>query len=279
MKKNIIILILFVFGFNSFSQTYTSAMVYLSDTVVIRLHDYVGEIQWQKTYEINNPGSWQNISAANADTLLIIADTTTFYRAKVIAGNCEPFYSDTAMVVIHPIDQALSQVEGGIPEDEYIDINNDGQYDFEIILTRYNSTDYPPSGIVINRFIQPLNDNKFLFEGLEFPYGSPILEYGDIIKKHNNVNATWRNTGISVIFRTGVLTEYNENEGVYVYEWPNNWNISYNLCPECDFYLGFKLISGSTEEIGWMLLDINIENGKISIVESEMTSEDELIIE
>lgn len=177
-----------------------------------------------------------------------------------------------------PYEQALSQVEGGIPEDEYIDINNDGQYDFEIFLTGYHTDDWPPSAIVINRRIQPLNDNKFLFEGLEFPYGSAILEYGDIIKKHNNVNAIWRNAGVTALSRTGTLTEYNENEGVYVYEWQNNWETS---CapPECDFYLGFKLISGGTEEIGWMLLDVNIENGKITIIDSEITSGDELIIE
>ncbi len=101
MKKNILILILFVLAFNSFSQTYTGATVHLDDTVVIRLNDYVGDIQWQKTYEINNPDSWQNISDANADSLLFIADTTTYYRTKVIAGNCEPFYSDTVKVNVY----------------------------------------------------------------------------------------------------------------------------------------------------------------------------------
>ncbi len=279
MIKNIIILTLFVLAVNSFSQTYPHGFVYLDDTAIIRLHDYVGEIQWQKTHEINNPGSWQNISAANADSLLVIADTTTFFRAEVIAGNCEPFYSDTSMVIIHPVDQAISQI--GIPDDKPIDINGDVQYDFEI---KYDlgiiTGDWPPSGINISRFINPLNNNKFLFEGLEPPYGSPYLEHGDTIKNQYNINSTWVSAPAGVLHANIVLIDYNHNEGIYEYEiYENNWHINYGLSSESDFYLGFKLISGGTEKIGWMLLDINTENGEITIIDSEITSEDEIIIE
>ena len=65
------------------------------DSVVLRLHDYVGNIQWQKSY---NKKTWSNVSGATDDTLLFIADTTTYFRAKVTAGNCDPYYSDEIYV-------------------------------------------------------------------------------------------------------------------------------------------------------------------------------------
>ena len=65
------------------------------DSVVIRLNDYIGEIQWQKSL---NMMDWETITNATYDTLLIIPDTSALYRGKVTVNGCNPFYSDTVFL-------------------------------------------------------------------------------------------------------------------------------------------------------------------------------------
>ena len=87
------------------------ANVAKSDSVVIRLQGYVGEIQWQKTHELIGKDDWVNIPNATYDTLVFIADTTTFFRAQVISGHCDPFYSDTTFINVYKQNDKVFIVE------------------------------------------------------------------------------------------------------------------------------------------------------------------------
>ncbi len=69
--------------------------VNINDSVVIRLNDYQGDIQWQKSSDLE---TWENIAQATVDTLLFVANTSTYFRAEVIVRECDPFYSDTTKV-------------------------------------------------------------------------------------------------------------------------------------------------------------------------------------
>lgn len=103
-KTLFIVSILILTGLKSFPQKAflfgADATVPQKDTVIIRLKSYVGDIQWQKTLELNGKDNWENIPDANADTLVFIADTTTYFRAQVIAGHCDPYYSDTTFISV-----------------------------------------------------------------------------------------------------------------------------------------------------------------------------------
>ncbi len=56
----------------------------MSDTVVFRLNDYVGEhVKWQLSHKLED---WADIQGATSDSLLFVADTTTCFRARMIAG-------------------------------------------------------------------------------------------------------------------------------------------------------------------------------------------------
>lgn len=83
------------------------ATVNVSDSVVIRLNDYDGVIQWQKSSDLQ---LWDNIPGATLDTLLFVADTTTYFRAEVIAGDCDPFYSDTTL--LHVVKTGVTDIDG-----------------------------------------------------------------------------------------------------------------------------------------------------------------------
>jgi len=83
------------------------ATVNVNDSVVIRLNDYQGDIQWQKSLDMEN---WENIPDAVNDTLLFVADTTSYFRAEVIAGDCDPFYSDTTKVEVYALNKDVKLV-------------------------------------------------------------------------------------------------------------------------------------------------------------------------
>ncbi len=72
-------------------------VVNVNDSVVLRLNDYVGDIQWQT---FNENDGWENLIGEVYDTLLFVADVSTLFRAEVIAGHCDPFYSDTVYVEV-----------------------------------------------------------------------------------------------------------------------------------------------------------------------------------
>ncbi len=81
------------------AQTVTTlyANVDKGDSTVIRLKNYTGYLQWQ---ESSDSANWIDISDAHSDTFLFIADQTTYFRALVTVGNCEPFISEIAKIIV-----------------------------------------------------------------------------------------------------------------------------------------------------------------------------------
>ena len=108
-------LVALIFALNAFTQkAFCSGheiTVNASDSVVIRLNDYEGTIQWQKSFDNNK---WENISGAIYDTLLFISDATTYFRAEVIVGFCDPFFSDIVKVIVitEQPDQGVIDIDG-----------------------------------------------------------------------------------------------------------------------------------------------------------------------
>jgi hypothetical protein len=78
------------------------------DTVVVRLNDTTGSVQWQ--ISSNNLASWSDIPDANDDSVMIIADVTCHIRAAVTAGICNPTWSDYAnIIVIRPYESLIAE--------------------------------------------------------------------------------------------------------------------------------------------------------------------------
>lgn len=116
----------------------------IDDSVVIRLNDYVGNIQWQKSIDSI---TWIDIENATLDTILIIVDTTTYYRASVTVGSCIPFISDIAKVFV---------LECPFDINNYI-----GTYDFHDVY--YPSEDLASSVTITE---DPDVENGILISGL-----------------------------------------------------------------------------------------------------------------
>ncbi len=109
--NKILALILVLLAQGAFSQGIfyfgPAATVIVNDSVVIRLNDYKGTIQWQKSSDLQ---LWDNIPGATQDSVLFVADTTTYFRAEVIVGFCEPFYSDTTLIQV--VKTGVNDIDG-----------------------------------------------------------------------------------------------------------------------------------------------------------------------
>ena len=96
--------ILLLPGYDIFSQqaffAHPDTTINKSDPVVIRLQEYAGEIQWQRSYDAS---LWKDIPGATADTFVFVADTTTYFRARVVKSHYDPFYSDTTLVIVYEL--------------------------------------------------------------------------------------------------------------------------------------------------------------------------------
>lgn len=102
MKKNIYILILFstqLFTLNLFGQTlYTKTdSISLKSNSIIQLiiPTHRGNVQWEKSLDNKN---WFELKGEKADSLKINSGNEALFRAKITEGNCNPIYSDSALV-------------------------------------------------------------------------------------------------------------------------------------------------------------------------------------
>ncbi len=99
MKKLSIYIILGVLA-SSFSATAQINMVNVpcsGTNVCLVAGAFNGNIQWQNS---NDLLSWSNIPSATTDTFCFPAGSTSYYRAEVINGTCDPIYSDTTLLTV-----------------------------------------------------------------------------------------------------------------------------------------------------------------------------------
>jgi len=94
--RNLYILVLLIpFSIKAQNTSLINTDVFINDTVIICLNDYIGTIQWQQSTDSIN---WTNIDDAKTDSLLFIVEEDNYIRALVTVGNCEPFISSIAKI-------------------------------------------------------------------------------------------------------------------------------------------------------------------------------------
>ena len=95
------VLLVFIFSNTSAQRAYLfgpDITVNKNDSVLIHLDEYVGNIQWERSFDAI---IWNALEGATSDTLHFVADSTSYIRARVTAGDCDPFLSDTTLVVVY----------------------------------------------------------------------------------------------------------------------------------------------------------------------------------
>lgn len=143
-----------------------------------------------------------------------------------------------------------------------IDIDSDKKPDFVLEYFEIGTDDIPSSAGQKTGEIIPIGENLILYDENN---GYLFLKNGDVVKKTTSTNQQWSKYGAGVIYRKRVEQE-----------WDENWTVQSNAIS--NYYLGIKLKNGSSEKIGWIKLEFDTVNGKVYILDSEISSLDELTI-
>jgi hypothetical protein len=73
----------------------------LNDSLVIKINKVRGNVSWQFSKDALN---WIELKDVTGDSMLISKiDSSGFYRAKIVDGNCMPVYSDSINVEAHQL--------------------------------------------------------------------------------------------------------------------------------------------------------------------------------
>jgi Glycine rich protein len=65
--------------------------------VSLTLNTHRGFVQWQSSTD--GGATWTSIVGANSDTTVVTPTDTTWYRAAITEGTCNPVYSDTSYII------------------------------------------------------------------------------------------------------------------------------------------------------------------------------------
>jgi len=138
-----------------------------------------------------------------------------------------------------------------------IDIDEDDIADYKI---RYSELIVEPltlsDGVEgIAGLLQPYGENEILRHREE---GSLFLRKLEEIEENVVEPLKWRNT----FSRTIVSIVTINAEG----EWPNKWDINSNS-EHSTYFFGLKMVSVNVVQLAWVEIDINTNNGSVSIVD------------
>ena len=143
-----------------------------------------------------------------------------------------------------------------------IDVDGDGELDFELDAYEIQTNDVPSSAGVRHLFLKPLESNQLLYKSDE---RNLFLVVGDIIEKEVEEGLEWQANLIELLSKARSFEVYDEF-----------WSIHSDLTE--DFYLGFKLINDTEEKIGWLKLAFDLTTGDIYLIDSYFTTQSELTI-
>ena len=145
------------------------------------------------------------------------------------------------------------------PPDDSIDVNSDNVVDYVISSTEWSTDDIGSSAGYIRRSIQGIGENKFLHRSLYCL----------------NVNDTIRKTDPDFdIYPANLILIRRQFQ-----YWEKVWKIDSGYENATNYFIGFKMATDDSVQIGWLLFNFDSENGKIFIIEKEISNADELIIQ
>jgi uncharacterized protein (TIGR02145 family) len=83
-------------AFSQFVIVNSDKFFYENDSVILVIDNEVrGDIHWEVSKDKVN---WTTIPGSNSNTLYLHVDSSTFYRAVITEGTCNPVYSDTVSI-------------------------------------------------------------------------------------------------------------------------------------------------------------------------------------
>ncbi len=98
----------FSIGQNTVEAYYFGNQYEVGDTVIVKLSITEGVIQWQESLDLI---SWTDIAGETNDSLIHIALSKKYVRARVIHGVCNPYYSDTLSINVYTLNEDVVEID------------------------------------------------------------------------------------------------------------------------------------------------------------------------
>ncbi len=95
LRAGILILLFILFANQGNSQT----VVCEGEEVTIKLSEYRGDIQWEKSLDNLN---WELINGEISDSINLIASDSLYFRALMTEGNCNTYYTPICSLYVYP---------------------------------------------------------------------------------------------------------------------------------------------------------------------------------
>jgi len=165
-----------------------------------------------------------------------------------------------------------------LPEDECIDINEDGRDDFKIQYRKVNIDELPFEAdrdtFTYDRSvfcsIFPIDDNESLLIEQIPGWKYPQLSLGDTIFQDLSSSYFWGGK------RTGnlmVIKRFNDIEN-----WEENWAITDNQFSTNTPYIVFKINSTNQSELCWLRLNLSTSSGEVQITNHNCVNSNLIVV-
>ncbi|MCX6154340.1 MAG: hypothetical protein NT007_09275 [Candidatus Kapabacteria bacterium] len=146
------------------------------------------------------------------------------------------------------------------PPEVQFDVNNDSIIDFKTFYKILATCDEPVSFMEGILSIVPVNGNEILYKAYD---GNLFLQENDLITSLVEDPLNW----------------YGYPADIMAFAWTDSlWRI---LAPKNlkVYYFAFKLHKKEEIQIGWMQLELNINNGEIKMINSKFTDKTSILID
>lgn len=87
------------------------------EEVCLTINAHRGDIQWQSSLDAL---SWSTVANGNQDTVCVFPGLDLYYRAEITEGTCDPIYSDTHFVTVHPVPVADAGADATICQNDTV---------------------------------------------------------------------------------------------------------------------------------------------------------------
>jgi hypothetical protein len=154
-----------------------------------------------------------------------------------------------------------------MPTGAKFDVTDDGVDDIELIYGLFIWDGYRSTGYGMYGTFRPLGTNLILEKRDEKLLPIPLFnQFNDTVTKDVTNPLGWAVYGVEVVTITSSP-----------FVWPDEWKISSSTIQDA-YYIALKIKDDDGYKVGWVKIKIDKTNGKVSIVDKELTDENSIII-
>jgi len=162
-----------------------------SDSIRFFIQNQKGTVQWQSSINLED---WSDIQGEDNESLLVLIDSSAYYRAKIVDGTCDPVFSDTSKVIKYFSNEEIDSLEalGNLDVNRILLDTTDISY--EIVNIDSSSFEYPVYSLLTQNDISFINIGDIIIDNRDHNQAYLVLE----MHESSGKKAAGENTIISI---------------------------------------------------------------------------------